>query len=92
MAVHTGKVDMIRDGIAYVSISFNGEPYWAEIDEDKLAKYGIGDHDRFEMTLTAEEITFKLIPRRWLTKAEMDRIDAELNEALPDGLLSQEEF
>jgi hypothetical protein len=89
---HSGKVDQIREGIAYVTINFPSGIVHAEIDEAEMAKDGIGEGDRFQIKITADDITFTRIPRRQLTDAEMAKIDAELDKALPDELLHQDEF
>jgi hypothetical protein len=89
---HRGRLELIREGTAYLTINFPDVVVYAEIDEAEMTKYGISEGDRFQINITENDITFELIPRRELTKADMDRIDAELNEALPDELLNLEEF
>jgi hypothetical protein len=89
---HPGKVDQIREGIAYLTIKFPGVTVYAEIDEPEIAKYGIVEGDRFQIKITTDDVTFTRIPPRQLTDAEMAQIDTKLDQALPDHLLRQDKW
>jgi len=80
----TGRVDQIRDGIAYVTIVEPGDKVsYGEIEVDKLASCGISDQDHFSIETKNGDLVFTKLPRVVLTDAELAEIKRKIDEAFP---------